>query len=544
MELFDEDLKINKKASNKRSTTIILVLIIFFIIMILATIGVVLYLKQTAFVVKYNGQESNTIKNILNINENNPMEVYIPIKKFAKILGYQSYDGNYMTKSEERNECYVQSKEEIAMFSLNSKTIYKTLTTGEVDFQKFEIDEPVKAINGELYTTIEGVKKAFNIRFDYDMENNKIEILTIPYMVQGYTQFVINNGYSAISEDFTNQKACLEGMLIVKKSTENNGDKMAVLDVSGGELKNILEPKYDNIQYLEHTNDFLVTADGKKGIVSKKRETVVRTQYDDIILLDYDKRLYGIELMGKYGIIDFSGKEILPNDYSAIGLDITSFKENNIKSKYILADRLIPLRNQENFWGFFDTTTKTITDFKYTRVGYITSNNRAGSGYSLLVVPDYNVIVVEKNRKYSVITSSGEEIEGLPFVFDSIYLSISGGQTSYILEYNSEKYNLTEQLDGLGYGKNNNIKNSNTKQENNNEAQDNNQQQENNENQEAQNNNQQQENNENQEVQNNNQQQENNNQEQNNNENNNEQNNQNQEQQGNNQENNMEENIQ
>lgn len=544
MELFDEDLKTNQKTDNKRTTTIILVLIIFLIILMLGIVGFMVYLKQTAFVLKLNGQDSSAMKNIINIDSNNPNDVYIPIKKAAKILGYQPYDGSYTTKSEEPNECYVESKDEVAMFSLSSKKIYKTLTTGDMDFECFEIQEPVKAINGELYTTIEGIQTAFNVKWEYDIENNKMDIKTMPYLIQQYSQFVVNNGYTSINENFTNQKAILDDMIIVNKSTDSNGDKVAVLDISGSQVKTILEPKYDNIEYLQHTKDFLVTANSKKGIIGRDRSTIVRSQYDDIILMDYNKKLYAVKISDKYGIIDFKGNNVLDADYSIIGIDISNFKENDIKSKYIIADRLIPIKGQNGLWGFFDTVTGKPTELKYEQIGYITTNNRAGSGYSLLAVPNYNVIVVGKNRKYSVITSSGEEIEGLPFVFDSIYLSIYGGQSSYVLDYNSETYDLLEQLDGLGYGRNrnSNSKKSNTIQEENQENT-NNQQEENNN--EQQNNNVEQQNNQNQQdEQQNNQNQQN---EQQNNENNNNQNgNNNNENQNNNegqqQENNTEEN--
>ena len=88
MELFDEDLKTNQKTDNKRTTTIILVLIIFLIILMLGIVGFMVYLKQTAFVLKLNGQDSSAMKNIINIDSNNPNDVYIKNKNVYSILGY------------------------------------------------------------------------------------------------------------------------------------------------------------------------------------------------------------------------------------------------------------------------------------------------------------------------------------------------------------------------------------------------------------------------------------------------------------------------
>ena len=530
MELFDEDFKVNEKTDNKKSTTIILVLIIFLIIMVLVVVGVILYIKQTTLSVKLNGETSNTIKNMIEIDENNKQKVYVPIRQVARSLGYNDYNGSYTTKSEETNQCYVECENEVAMFTLGSKTIYKTLTNQEADFEYFNIDEPVKASNGELYTTIDGIEKAFNVSWNYDVENNKMNIFTMPYLINYYAQNVVNYGYDIVSENFQNQKAILDDMLIVEKGKENNNKKVAVLDVSSGDAKTLLEPKYTDIEYLQHTKDFLVTADNKKGIISSNKQTKVKLQYDDIKLMDYDKKLYAVEVSGKYGVINFNGEKIINADFSEIGIDISNFKENDIRSKYIIANSLIPVKKDKD-WGFFDVNGNQVTNFKYDKIGYITSNNKAGSGYSLLSVPDYNVIVVGKDKKYTVITTKGEEIWGL--VFDSIYLSIYGGQTSYKLEYDSKEYDLIQQLDGLGYGKKLNKDKNNTEQQNNNndsnDNSENNQQSQQKDNQEQQNNNNNQENSSNSDNENNNE---------NNNRDNNENNNENNRENNNNDENN------
>lgn len=471
MELFDEELLKNEKTDNKKATTIIIVIMIFLTIMVLLVIGAMVYIKQTTLSITLNGQTSNTIKNMISIDENDPQKVYVPIRRIAKILGYNDYNGSYTTKSEENNQCYVESENEVAMFALNSNVIYKTLTDGNLDFEYFSIDEPVRSFNGELYTTIEGIEKAFNVSWNYDIENNKMIIYTMPYLINAYSKNINDFGYDNISEDFTDQKAILQNKLIVEKGKDSSSKRVGVLDVSEGQAKVLLEDKYEEIDYLQHTNDFLITSDGgKKGIISSNKKTKVKPQYDDIELMDFDSKLYIVEKSGKYGIIDFYGNKVLEENFDKIGIeDISKFSENDIKSKYILANNLIPAKYGE-YWGFYDIRGNQMTEFKYDGVGYITSNNKAGTGYSLLTVPDYNVIVVEKDDRFNVITSTGKEIFE-SFYFTSIYLSINGDQNSYILEIDSNTYDLIAQLDGLGYGKNNakGIDNSEEETEENNE---------------------------------------------------------------------------
>ena len=467
MELFDEDFQKNEKTDSKKATTIILAVIIFLIVMVLFVVGTMIFIKQTALVVKVNGETANNVKNMIIIDEYNPQKVYVPIRKIAKILGYSDFSGSYMTKSEENNQCYVECENEVAMFSLGSNKIFKKLTNDDSGYEVYTIDEPVKAINGELYTTTEGIKTAFNIIWLFSDDSRKMNIYTMPYLVDRYSTSVINLGYDTISEDFTNQKAVLGGWIIAETGKDKSNKKVAVLSVENGELQTLLEPKYEDIDYLERTQDFLITAGGKKGIITNTKTTKVKPVYDDIKLMDYDKKLYVVKSTDRYGIIDFNGKVILDTYYNKIGIDdIDVFKENDIRSKYILADELIPVQKDRQ-WGFFDIKGKQVTDFKYDNLGYITSNNRASSsGYSLLVVPEYNVIVVGKEKKYNVITVKGEEVWP-QFFFDSIYLSIDEGKTEYILEIDKNTYNLISQLEGLGYGKNNAIKNNTNEQSNN-----------------------------------------------------------------------------
>ena len=54
-------------------------------------------------------------------------------------------------------------------------------------------------------------------------------------------------------------------MLVV---TKNQGKSYAVIDLKGNA---IIEAKYDNIEYLENTGDFLVTSNNKVGIISSKK---------------------------------------------------------------------------------------------------------------------------------------------------------------------------------------------------------------------------------------------------------------------------------
>ena len=306
------------------------------------------------------------------------------------------------------------------------------------------MDDPVKAINGVLYATSEAIEQAFNVSFEYNQNENRVYIYTLPYLVQAWSPSVLDYGYTGISEVFANQKAILNNMLVV--SRETNSETYAVIDLEG---KTILEAKYDNITYLPETGDFKVEVDGKVGILSNKGETRIQIIYDDIELMDSDEGLYVASNNGKYGVIDTRGNIKIYIENDEVGMDISPFSENNIKNKYILAGNLIPVRKGE-LWGLFDLSGRQVVDFTYDGFGYIARSNKDAK--NLLVIPDYEVLVACKDEKYTLLNSVGRELFGAP-VADDIYMIISGGQTHYYITANNQTMDAEVYLDNIGVRK-------------------------------------------------------------------------------------------
>ena len=475
MELFDEELNLNnKKGDSRKTTTAILIAIILLIAIVVGLVSAIFIIQQSTLSVELNGQSNRSIKNMLKIeNEGtNKEKVYVPIRAIASYLGYDSYNGNYNTVSEDPHECYVECADEIAMFKLNSNIIYKTDQEGK-QYDYFKIDNPVKSIEDELYITIDGIEQGFNVSWNYDKEKKKMEIYTMPALIQMYSGLASSRGYK-VSEDFTNQKAILKGMLIIENDEEgSNNKKSAVINTNNN---TILEPKYENIEYLEHTTDFLVTAKSKKGIISSSKQQIIDVIYDDIKLMDYDSKLYAVTLSNRKGVIDFNGNIKINLDYEEIGIDISEFSKNDIRNGYIIAGKLIPVQH-DKLWGFYDKSGNKVTECKYDSIGYIANSGKASSrGYSLLVVPDYNVIVVEKDKKYNLVSDKGEE-KFSDFFFDSIYMEIENNATKYWMVYNSERIDVVAYLKKLDEMQSKNTDSSlSTSQGNNNKQEENNSQ--------------------------------------------------------------------
>ena len=434
-----------KKDKTKLVKRIILVVIIILVLAIIGIAITMVYLDKAKLRVYVDGKINDEVKDLLVIQEDG--KIYIPIKEIAPYIGYESYNGDYRDKSEDKSRCYIQCEDEVANFTLNSNKIYKLSTksksnTGE-DYDYFYADEPIKAMNGILYTDTVGFEEAFNTVFNYDRNNNRIQIYTMPYLIQSYTNSVLDYGYSKIDDDFENQKAILESMLIVQR---DGSGTIGVINCDTGEV--LIEPKYDDIEYLQDTNDFLVTSNKKVGILSNAGELKVQLLYDSLELMDSDSGLYLAERDGKYGVIDTNGSIKIHLEYDEIGVDITRFTNNDIKNKFILADNLIPVK-KDKLWGFFDKTGKQLVDFKYESFGYIASNNR--DAMNLLVIPEYNMIVAKRDGKYALVNSEGEET--VPNILDDAYMTISSGVTYYYMTYNDKRYDIEDYLDAVGVEK-------------------------------------------------------------------------------------------
>ena len=441
MNLIEESFQQKEEKKKKRTKGIVLGAIIFVVLVIIAISCYLVYVQSTTMRLILDGQSNESLKQLIYM-ENGKM--YFPIKEVASYLGYSSYNGEYSQRSEDPSKCYVQSENEVANFSLDSKTIYKLdLTIAGNDYETVEVEEAIFARGGVLYASPEAIQKAFNVSIQYDQNANRIYIYTLPYLVQLNSPKVLDYGYTEISDVLANQKAILQNMLVVSK---DDTKVYGVIDVNGN---TILEPKYDNITYLPEIGDFMVEANGKVGILGSKGESKVQIMYDSIQLMDSDAGLYVASNNNKYGVIDLRGNIKIYIENDAVGMDITPFSQNNIKNKYILAGNLIPVKKGD-LWGLYDISGKQVVDFEYDSFGYIAKTNR--DALNLLVIPDYEVLVACKDEKYILLNSIGEKLFNAP-IADDIYMTISGGQTHYYITVNNQTMDAEQYLDNIGVRK-------------------------------------------------------------------------------------------
>ncbi len=438
MNLIDEELQPKKKDNSKKMARIILVIISILIIVIIGIVMAIAYIQEKTLKLYVNGSINEKVKQMMVIEDDGT--IYFPIKDIASYLGYQSFNGEYTDKSEDQSKCYVQDDNEVANFALNSNKIYKlTLENSDGNYDYYYSKKPVRAINGKLYATSDAIENAFNVSFSYNADNQRAYIYTMPYLIQSYSSKVLDYGYEEISDNYNNKETILNDMLVV---TKDQGKIYAVIDIKGNA---VIEPKFDNIEYLPNSGDFLVQSNNKVGIISAKKETKIQLLYDSLELIDSDTGLYLAKKDNKYGVIDSKGNIKIYIEYDQIGIDNTKFEQNNIKNKYLLDNGMI-LARKDKLWGAFDKNGKQVLDFEFDSFGYVATSNK--DAINLLLIPDYNILVACQNKKYALINSAGEMI--IRPVLDDAYMTINSGKKYYYMNANDRKINITEFLDEQG----------------------------------------------------------------------------------------------
>ena len=317
MNLIEESVRDKEQNKKKHTTRIILIAIILLILIIVSIAIYLFYIESTALRAVVDGQVNEKVKNMLVFDDDGT--IYAPIKEIASYLNYDSYDGNYEEKSQEKSKCYVQNDNEVANFVLGSTQIEKLdLTVTKANYEIDNIKKPIIAKNGVLYASSEAIEKAFNVSFVYNQDKNRVNIYTLPYLVQAYSSVALDNGYKEISTVFANQKAILQDMLVVAKG--DNNPVYAVIDLDG---KPILEAKYNDITYLPEIGDFKITSNKKVGILDKTGKTKVQPLYDSIELMSSDAGLYVAQKDKKYGVLDLTGNTKIYIENDEIGMDIS-----------------------------------------------------------------------------------------------------------------------------------------------------------------------------------------------------------------------------
>ena len=459
MNLYDEDEERKKEAKSKKMKRLLSGGIILICLLIIALIIFIEYLiyNPNKITVTNNGEKSEKLENIVisETDEDGNTTIYFPIREFAKTLGgYDSGYGEYTVNMEDQDSCYIKTENEVAIFSVDSNMIYKkTISDNDNNdsesssatasgYDEIKIDKPVIKKDNQLYIDLDGIEKGFNMYAQYNKNTKKVILYTLSFYVtsakSNIEQINKNNGTDyELDENFTNQKALLDGYMVVKSKKD---EKYAVLENSSS-IKEILGKQYDEITYIAGKKEFIVSSNQKYGIMGAELDSIAKVQiiYDSLKMINDENDLYLAKKGNYYGVIDSNDNTIIYFEYSQIGIDLKNFVENGVKNGYILLGRLIPVE-QNGKWGFFrldklktpkedQTITGTkITNIEFDNVGCI-SEDVEGVVSNVVVLDEYNLVVVGNNGYYGCIDLEGAT--EIPIVLKNIFIRTISGKTSF-----------------------------------------------------------------------------------------------------------------
>ena len=441
--------EVSQKDVKTKKTIKLISVILVVLLFISIGLGVyIYYLQAQQLKVTIDGKTIGQAeaKNFLLFDEQDKSKVYISIKDIASVIGYQAFNGEYKQYSEDSNSCYIQNNDEVATYTKGSDKLYKILTDGE-DYEYFTVDEPVKMLDGKLYTTPDGISVGANLSFSYDSEKNKVTIYTLDYLTNSYANTYQNAAITGDKADFSNKKALLYERMVV---TNSNG-KYGVADLKGN---TIIGEKYDTIKFVESSKEFIVTTDEKKmGIISYDAITVIPPKYDEIKQIDKDLDLYLVKDNNKQGVINKNGKFIVHMEYDQIGIDTTNYSSNNIKNQYLLYGNCIPVK-RDKYWGMIDKNGNSILSVIYECFGSAAKDKTSNS---VLLIPQYEAIVVKGPTDAMIANSSIGEKKATMFgivdkygntlirnVLEEVYSITNSGEDTYYMIYDGQKLDVEE----------------------------------------------------------------------------------------------------
>lgn len=448
------------KKKMKMSSKILLAIITCIILIIILISVLILIMQQKTYSIVVDNATVNVDRNTLLTQVDNT--TYVNIEEFAKLVQYEYHKGEYKTFTIQEDKCYVQGKNETATFYLNDNNVCK-LPVNQLteDYQEYSIDGTIKKINNTLYAPVDAIKLAFNVVVSET--NNSFSIYTLDYLVSLYDEKVKTWGYTGISdENFENKKSLLYGYFIVKK--ENGLYKI----IDDKNEKEIVSDKYTSIQFTENTKEFFVTNSlGQVGIINLDGTTKIEPVYNSISALDKKSDLYLVQKDKKYGVVKSGNITVIYPEYDSIGID-TKKITTNIDNQYLILDTLIPVC-KENKWGAFDKEGKIVLNVEYDGFGCnletVEINGIRKGVKPVFTIERCNGIVVQKNDKYGLVNTKGEEL--VPIAVDNIYEveNPENENSKYFMFYNGKELNIIERLIAANLIEDNSIPE--TQQENN-----------------------------------------------------------------------------
>lgn len=461
---FAENQEMNEK--KKKIVLVSIVLCMFLIVLLIILIAYIKYLDSLElklFVDEKQQKISSTL--LTSVDGTN----YANVKEFAELFGYTYTKGEYEKYNEDETSCYLSNNYEVVAITSDKDTFTKYIevkeeangtkkTPEELPFgaeitvqsengksNTFTLEHPIKFVDGEIYIPFDNLTDVYNVYVDTSTEN-RIRITTLPNLFKSVSKTVAEAGYNTISGVYENIRAIPYGLVVV-----GNDNLYGVIDLAQ-KGKEILSVKYENLEFIQNSQEFFMSADSTVGLLDRNGKTIIKPmEYDEISVLDEVKQLYLVKKDDKYGVLNRNGDIIVHVDYERIGLkDVESFGPNveNVRNPNLLFDECIVV-TMDSKYGMYDLTGKELLKTNYEAFGYKTDSTTDVAGEaSLLIIPEetgIKGIVVCYDGLYGIYDVNAKNLI-IPCACTRIYSITRAGKTNYYMEFGEEQIDLDKYL--------------------------------------------------------------------------------------------------
>ena len=479
---FQESTEFMKENEARQKRKRLLVLGMVICLLIIAFLGCfIIYLKhvdEVTFKMYINNKKYKVSKSFVYTEGEKDVDYYISLEEICSNMKYTFQEGS-VSLEEGENLYSITTNYEKIDFDITKQTYNKYLFEDSASLAKrntyeskvygsslairtekntkeiFELSKPLKKVNGKIYIYSEDIPMVLSLRVRWD-NPYRLYLFSLNYLYTYYGPIVSKAGYSSMSGDYENIRAMLDGYLIVEKDNK--------FGVIGIDSKVIIEARYDRLFFSQNSKEFFAYANSKVGLIDKTGKQLIQpSKYNNISILDQnldqEHRLYLVSLDGKVGVVKRDGEELIYPLYDAIGLDSSVQLYSGLKDAIILYDKLIPVK-QDNKWGYYNLETGELggvdnTEDKFNLSGFgcdISSNKTSSKQKSVTLIPKelgIKGVVIQYQSKLYGIYDCNVNAMVIPFVWSKIYSDTDNksGVTSYYMESpTGEKVDLKQFL--------------------------------------------------------------------------------------------------
>lgn len=295
--------------------------------------------------------------------------------------------------------------------------------------------------------------------------NKKVEIKKVSYYVSyenGKFGVINNSGETVINPEYdeiisipNNSKPIF--VCTYDLNDEEGTYKTKVLNSENKEILTGYEKveaidNHDSKQNIWYEDNILrVSKNGKYGLIDFEGKEIIPCDYDEILALTSVKNEFLIKKAGNTGLVNEKGQTIIPTQYK----EILTLKDG-YNSEYIIV-------NEDNKYGVINTTGTVLVEPKYEEIKYLNSStmfaikesgvwklfNTENSniiidgGYDDIVEAKNDSITIVKEGKYGIINVNKEEkvvpqYDDLKYIFSIYYIAKKNGKFGVINLENEE----------------------------------------------------------------------------------------------------------